>query len=292
MLNKIFNHKNSLLIDLDNNNYNNLNSFFNIKYSPKSIIINILDNIIIKQPIYIINNNNIINNNINIIINSGKNNKFILIDHKNNQNNITYINCFNNSEIEYYLIQNNIKAELQINQQANSKINAVILENNLNNNNNLKLKINLIEPDTKVYLNILQNTKNSNISDIDLIINHLTTNSSSYTVSRAMADDTSIANLTGRIIVNTNAAKTSADLQTKGLILSKQAIINSCPELDIYNNDIACTHGASIGHLDLDALLYMQTRGINLIEAKQMLLQAFIEPIIQAIKIPEILNII
>ena len=287
MLHKIFNNKNSLLIDLDNN-YNNLNSLCNIKYSPTSITINILDNIIIKQPIYIINN---IINNINIIINSGKNSKFVLIDHKNNQNNITYINCLNNSEIEYYLIQNNIKAELQINQQANSKINAVILDNNLNNND-LKLKINLIEPDTKIYLNILQNTKNSNISNIDLIINHLTTNSSSYTVSRAMADDTSIANLTGRIIVNTNAAKTSADLQTKGLILSKKAIINSCPELDIYNNDIACTHGASIGHLDLDALLYMQTRGINLIEAKKMLLKAFIDPIVQAIKIPEILNIL
>ena len=284
---KIFNSTNSFLINL-NNKLIKKSKFFNLALDSQqhNLQINILDNTILNQPIYLINNKS---NNLNITINSGKNNKFTLIDHKNHQNNNTNINCQQNSEINYYLIQNNDNSKIQIQQAANSKFIARILAIG-SHNNKLQLEINLVEKNAIAYLNILQNTKLSTIHNINFIVNHLTVSNYSYTIARSIATDHSTANLIGRVIVHKSAQKTYADLQSKGLLLSKHATINSCPELDIYNNDLICSHGASIGNLDQNALFYMQTRGINLKTAKQILLQAFIEPIIKTIKYPEIIN--
>jgi len=284
---KIFNSNNSFLINL-NSKLIKKSKFFDIVLNPdhQNLQLNILDNTILEKPIYLINTKT---NNLNIIINSGKNSKFTLIDHKNHQNNITNINCQPYSEIDYYLIQNNDDSKIQVQQAINSKFIAKILTVGLNNNK-LKLEINLTEKNAMAYLNILQNTKQSAIHDINFIVNHLTVAGSSYTIARSIATDAATANLIGRVIVHKSAKKTYADLQSKGLLLSEQAIINSCPELDIYNNDLVCTHGASIGNLDQNTLFYMQTRGIDLENAKEMLLQAFIEPVIKKIKYPEIID--
>ncbi len=282
---KIFNSQNSFLINLNDPMLNNLN-LIDVKKFDKDLDITLLDNAVLEKPIYLINNKN---NNLNITINFGKNTKVVLIDHKNHQNNITCINCHENSEIDYYLLQNNDNSKVQVQQYTNSKFMTRILTTG-SNNNQLQLEFNLLEKKAITDLNILQNSKQSAIYKINLLINHLIDNTSSTTTARTMARDSSIANLIGKIVVHKTAPKTCADLQTKSLILSKHATVNSCPELDIYNNDVVCTHGSSVGNLDQDSLFYMQTRGINITDAKQILLQAFIEPIIKKIKYQEIIE--
>lgn len=280
----IFNTKNSFFINLNNKAFKP-NDLFNIKKS-QTLQINIPNNTILEKPIYLINHKP---NNLNMIITLGENSKITIIDHKNSLHNITNINCHNNSEMNYYLIQDHNEAKITVEQTTNSTFTANILANSINNNK-LQLAINLLEQYAKSYINILQNTKKSAIHHINLLINHLTLSNSSYTFSRSIAADQSIANIIGRILVNKNAKNTYANLQSKGLLLSKQATINSCPELDIYNHDVICTHGSTVGHLDQNALFYMQSRGINIDDAKQLLLHAFVEPIIKNIRYPEIIN--
>ena len=90
----------------------------------------------------------------------------------------------------------------------------------------------------------------------------------------------------GKIIVRPDAQKTDAKQTNKALLLSDGAQINTKPELEIFANDVKCTHGAAIGQLDEDALFYLRTRGLGPTEARGMLIQAFAGDIINRVKIP------
>lgn len=282
------NAENCTVLDI-NNNFNqptDFTDFIDLNYDNNNIIIIIKDNIIIEKPIYLINHST---RDLNIIINSGNNSQCTIIDHRQNENNITKIICNNNSITDYYLIQSTDNSQINIQQKFNSKFNAKLLADNYSNNK-LQLEINLLEPNANIELNILQNTKQQSNQYINLLINHLTTNSSSYTLARSTAHDQSNAELIGKIIVHKSSAKTHANLQSKSLLLSKQASITSCPELLIDNNDVVCSHGSSVGNLDANALFYMQSRGISLEDATQILLQAFLQPVLQKIKYQQIID--
>ncbi len=79
----------------------------------------------------------------------------------------------------------------------------------------------------------------------------------------------------GRIVVHKNAQKTDAKQTNRNLLLSEDAQVDSKPQLEIYADDVRCTHGATIGQIDRDAVFYLQTRGIPEDEARAMLLFAF-----------------
>ena len=90
----------------------------------------------------------------------------------------------------------------------------------------------------------------------------------------------------GRIIVQLDAQKTDAKQTNRALLLSDEATINSNPQLEIFADDVKCTHGAAVGQLDEEALFYLQARGLNRAEARDMLLHAFAGEVIQGLKIP------
>ena len=79
----------------------------------------------------------------------------------------------------------------------------------------------------------------------------------------------------GKIIVRPDAQKTDAKQTNRALLLSEDAQINSKPELEIFANDVKCTHGAAVGQLDKDAVFYLRSRGIGLVEARHVLIHAF-----------------
>jgi Fe-S cluster assembly protein SufD len=79
----------------------------------------------------------------------------------------------------------------------------------------------------------------------------------------------------GRIRVRPDAQKTDAKQTNKALLLSDEAQVNTKPQLEIFANDVRCTHGATVGQLSQDALFYLRTRGIGLDEAKSLLVRAF-----------------
>lgn len=92
----------------------------------------------------------------------------------------------------------------------------------------------------------------------------------------------------GRIIVRIDAQKTDAKQTNRALLLSDDATINSNPQLEIFADDVKCTHGAAVGQLDEEAMFYLQARGLTRIEARDMLLHAFAGEVLEGLKIPEL----
>jgi Fe-S cluster assembly protein SufD len=90
----------------------------------------------------------------------------------------------------------------------------------------------------------------------------------------------------GRIIVRIDAQKTDAKQTNRALLLSDDATINSNPQLEIFADDVKCTHGAAVGQLDDEAMFYLQARGLTRIEARDMLLHAFAGEVLEGLRIP------
>lgn len=92
----------------------------------------------------------------------------------------------------------------------------------------------------------------------------------------------------GQIIVHTGAHKTDATQANKNLLLSEGALVNSKPQLEIYNDDVRCTHGSTTGQLDQDALFYLRARGLDTAAARRLLTYAFASEIMQSIQIEQL----
>jgi len=125
--------------------------------------------------------------------------------------------------------------------------------------------------------------KKTEYANIELTMHHTQTDCQSRIMTRAVMQDESRFDFTGKIIVDKIAKGTDARLENKNLLLSSRAQANTEPQLEIYNGNIQCSHGATVGHLDEDALFYLQSRGISKSDAMQMLIQAFLQPILQNI---------
>ncbi|MGH8309983.1 MAG: Fe-S cluster assembly protein SufD, partial [Steroidobacteraceae bacterium] len=89
----------------------------------------------------------------------------------------------------------------------------------------------------------------------------------------------------GKIIVRPDAQKTDAKQTNKALLLSDDAQINTKPQLEIFANDVKCTHGAAVGQLDEDAIFYLRARGLDLQQARDMLIHAFAGDVLNRIRI-------
>jgi Fe-S cluster assembly protein SufD len=112
-------------------------------------------------------------------------------------------------------------------------------------------------------------------------VHHEADNGESDVLIRGVAERRGTSSVTGRIVIPETAAQNSAQLENKNLLLSREATINSRPQLEINHDSIQrCMHGATVGCLDNDALFYLQSRGIPVAEAKKMLMDSFIEPIL------------
>ena len=103
---------------------------------------------------------------------------------------------------------------------------------------------------------------------------------------RGILDGHGRAVFNGKVIVGTHAVKTDAAQANHNLILSRHAEIDTKPELEIYADDVKCSHGATIGQLDEDQLFYLRSRGLGLDEARQLLIGAFAEQLLSALPHP------
>ena len=92
----------------------------------------------------------------------------------------------------------------------------------------------------------------------------------------------------GRIVVRPQAQKTDAKQTSRSLLLSEEASVNSQPQLEIYADDVKCTHGATVGRLSDEAIFYLRSRGIGLAEARRLLIQAFASEISERVKYPTV----
>ncbi|RZJ67977.1 MAG: Fe-S cluster assembly protein SufD [Flavobacterium sp.] len=124
--------------------------------------------------------------------------------------------------------------------------------------------------------------------DHHTLVQHATPNCESHQNYKGIFADKSTGVFNGKIYVEREAQKTDAFQQNNNILLSDKATINAKPQLEIFADDVKCSHGCTIGQLDEKAMFYMQSRGIPQKEAKALLMYAFSNEVIESIKIPEL----
>ena len=117
-------------------------------------------------------------------------------------------------------------------------------------------------------------------------IDHAMPHGTSHEIYKGILDGKAHAVFNGKIIVRKDAQKTDSKQTNKNLVLSDDAVVDTKPELQIWADDVRCTHGATIGQLDSEALFYLQSRGIGKSQARSLLTYAFAQDVVDRIKVP------
>ena len=137
-------------------------------------------------------------------------------------------------------------------------------------------------------LNGITILRNKQHVDNHTLVNHKYPNCESHELYKGIYADKSTGVFNGKVIVQQEAQKTNAFQQNNNILLDDGATINAKPQLEIFADDVKCSHGCTIGQLDESALFYMQSRGIPKKEAKALLLFAFGNDVVEKIKIPQL----
>lgn len=141
----------------------------------------------------------------------------------------------------------------------------------------------LAEPKAECFLNGMYVPGGQQHMDHHTWVYHDAPHGTSQQNYKGIVSDAAHAVFNGQVHVARYAQKTVAKQQNKNLLLSKQAEVDTKPQLDIAADDVQCTHGATVGQLDADALFYFATRGIEAVAATHYLIQAFVAENLQAI---------
>jgi Fe-S cluster assembly protein SufD len=130
-------------------------------------------------------------------------------------------------------------------------------------------------------LNGLYLADGQRLVDNHTTIDHATAHCGSREIYKGILADRARGVFNGKIIVRPDAQKTDAKQTNRALLLSEDAQVNSKPELEIFANDVKCTHGAAVGQLDEDAVFYLRSRGLGKAEARRLLIHAFAGDVLQ-----------
>jgi Fe-S cluster assembly protein SufD len=207
-------------------------------------------------------------------------------------NSVTEIFAQKRAIVDYYKIQNdNLEANLIDNtyvsqkQETNVSVNTFSFGGNLTRNN-----LNFYHFGERIVSNLNGITIIGDKQHVDhyTLVQHSTPNCESHQDYKGIFSDRSTGVFNGKIFVEREAQKTNAFQKSNNILLSDKATINAKPQLEIFADDVKCSHGCTIGQLDETAMFYMQQRGIPKKEAKALLMYAFSNAVIESIKIPEL----
>ncbi len=207
-------------------------------------------------------------------------------------NSVTEIYADKRAFVDYYKIQNdNEHASLidntYIEQQTQSvvSVHTFAFGGNITRNN-----LNFYQKGERIdsILNGVTIIENKQHVDHYTLVHHTEPNCESHQDYKGIFDEKATGVFNGKIIVNKEAQKTNAFQSNNNILLSDKATINSKPQLEIFADDVKCSHGCTIGQLDEKALFYMQSRGIGEKEARALLMYAFANNILESVKIPQL----
>ncbi|MHC1708414.1 MAG: Fe-S cluster assembly protein SufD [Bacteroidales bacterium] len=284
--------------DFKGNAMNALNTAFAVD----GVFIYVPDGVEVRQTIQIVSIINLFNNVMiqprNLVI-LGKNARLQLIhcDHSVNHlssfiNSVSEVFIGENSFVDHYKLQNKDNDSTQItttyfHQKANSQLtsNVITLNGGLIRNN---LNVTLAEPgcDAKLYGLYLAD-KEQHV-DNKVFIDHQAGDCTSNQLYKGILDDQAMAVFNGHIMVRKDAQHTNAFQNNRNILLTDKATIHTQPHLEIYADDVKCSHGATVGQLDPEAMFYMRSRGIREDTSRMLLMYAFAADVIHHIRIKPI----
>ena len=156
--------------------------------------------------------------------------------------------------------------------------------------NKIEIEINLNKNDSSCSIYSALNLLDDQHQEIKTRINHNSPNCKSYQKIKNVLNDKSRGVYQGKIFVEKVAQKTDAYQLSKALILNDDAEFDAKPELEIYADDVKCSHGSTSGSIDSDAVHYLMTRGIPKKEAVKLLINGFLNEVLENINISEVKN--
>ena len=289
-------------------NFDNINSLINLNnaFANKFYKIIIKKNYIFKKPliIYHITNNKIKSKNINLRLDFllEKNSSLKIIDMFNDKSENNFINIFYNFELNQDSIlknykidkieNNNIKYSYNnIEQDTNSISETFILSSGSNFTKN-EFNCNLNGKYSSAFINGIISLKKIQHHEIKSNINHLIDNTKSYQLIKSVLEEDSKGVYQGKIFVNSKAQKTDGYQLSKAILLNETSEFNAKPELEIYADDVKCSHGSASGSLNENSIFYLMSRGLNYREAKELLINGFLLDVVEKITDSEVRNLI
>ena len=145
---------------------------------------------------------------------------------------------------------------------------------------------------SSAFINGIHFLSNNKHHEIRTTINHLFENTKSYQLIKSVIDDNSKSVYQGKIFVDPKAQKTDGYQLSKAVLLNEQAEFNAKPELEIYADDVKCSHGSASGSLNEDSIFYLMTRGLDYKEARELLINGFLLDVVEKITDEQIKKLI
>ena len=283
---------------LNNDSISGLNS----SLAKKGFTIKVAKNTVVENPIEILfftstKQDNFVQYRNNIMVEENAQIKFVeriqnLSDAKCFVNHFTQINIGKNANVEYNKIQDNTENAILIDnmniyqqQDSNAIVNTLIFGGAFTRNN-LNFEQNGSNCDSN--MNGISNLDNNQFADNHTFVDHKQPHCRSNELYKGIYLGDSKGVFNGKIMVRPDAQKIDAFQSNNNLLLSEKATIDSKPQLEIYADDVKCSHGCTIGQLDDDALFYMRSRGIREKEAKAVLTYAFASGAVNYFTISEV----
>jgi Fe-S cluster assembly protein SufD len=274
-------------------------------FTRDGIFINVPDNKVIENPIHVLfltisEDKKLLIQPRNLFV-IGKNCQVTIIEHYASleediffTNTVTEVVVDENSFVDHVKLQEESKksyhiARMEVDQEKNSNfVSHLISTGSSLSRNDFNARFN--GEGGNSALNGLFMIKESQHFDIHSLIDHAVPHCDSHEHYKGILDDKSRGVFNGKIMVRKDAQKTNAFQENNNIILSEEALINTKPQLEIFADDVKCSHGATIGQLDDESLFYLRSRGINKDEARTILLRAFANDVVRSIKIDFVRN--
>ena len=287
---------------------NKTNSLLNLNYAFLSeyIKIKVKKNYQFKKPLVVYNfssdieTKQNINNRLDIVLEENSHLKVINFEfHKSINNFINLVNSFKidkNSILKFFNIDlkknNNIKYNFtDVDLEENSIFESFIFSSG-SNFSKQDINCKLHSKYSSAFINGILKLSESKHHEIKTNINHLSENTKSYQLIKSVLEDNSKGVYQGKIYVDQIAQKTDGYQLSKALLLNKDVEFDAKPELEIYADDVKCSHGSTSGNLDENSIFYLMSRGLSQKQSKQLLIEGFILDVIEKITDPEIKNLI
>ena len=292
-------------IDNRSNNFNSLIDL-NKAFTNKSCKILIKKDYQLEKPliIYHLTNDKIKSKNINLSLDFQleENSSLRLIDLFNDNSEKNFLNIFYNFDLKQNAILKNYKIDKientnvkysfnNIEQAANSLSETFILSSGSHFFKN-EINCNLNGKYSSAFINGIFSLSNDRHHEVRTTINHLTENTKSYQLIKSVLNDSSKAVYQGKIFVNSEAQKTDGYQLSKAILLNEASEFNAKPELEIYADDVKCSHGSASGSLDEDSIFYLMSRGLNYQQSRELLINGFLLDVVEKITDSEIKNLI
>jgi Fe-S cluster assembly protein SufD len=207
-------------------------------------------------------------------------------------NSVTEIFAQKRAIVDYYKIQNDVQTANLIDntyiaqkQESRVAVHTFSFGGNITRNN-----LNFYHQGERIDSTLKGITIIGDKQHVDhyTLVQHATPNCESHQNYKTILNDSSTGVFNGKIYVEKEAQKTDAFQQNNNILIGDKATINAKPQLEIFADDVKCSHGCTIGQLDESAMFYMQQRGIPKKEAKALLMYAFTSEVTNSVKIPEL----